>query len=231
MVENSRIAQHDGTVDAAIAALTATVIAYWTAVELNLSRVFSGTPTVSSARTQLTQQLGSLGDLITPVLNDQLSMLGYSNSGYTPTRNQLRDSAVELITQTNSGAFETLMAAVALSIISGGEAVAARLSLETLAKSLSGGVTRSIQDTVVATDSAYGIYIMRDRGVERFTYAGGVIDTTREFCESHVDKTYSEAEIRSIWSSQTWGGKKPGDPFVTRGGYNCRHHWIPDAQQ
>jgi len=28
-------------------------------------------------------------------------------------------------------------------------------------------------------------------------------------------------------TSQTWQGKAQGDPFVVRGGYNCRHHWQP----
>jgi hypothetical protein len=37
----------------------------------------------------------------------------------------------------------------------------------------------------------------------------------------------TEKQIRNIWNSQTWQGKKPGDPFVVRGGYNCRHMFVP----
>ena len=32
-------------------------------------------------------------------------------------------------------------------------------------------------------------------------------------------------EVRSLWASKNWKGKKPGDPLIVRGGYNCRHQW------
>jgi hypothetical protein len=35
-----------------------------------------------------------------------------------------------------------------------------------------------------------------------------------------------EETIYSIWDDD-WQGKEPGDPFVVRGGYNCRHFWVP----
>lgn len=63
-------------------------------------------------------------------------------------------------------------------------------------------------------------------GIRRYRYVGGLIATSRDFCSRHNDKVYTEREIQSIWRGN-WGGKAPGDPFVVRGGYNCRHHWIP----
>ena len=39
-------------------------------------------------------------------------------------------------------------------------------------------------------------------------------------------KTFTEEEINSKWQG-SWAGKAPGDPFIVRGGYNCRHHWLP----
>lgn len=65
-----------------------------------------------------------------------------------------------------------------------------------------------------------------EAGIERFIYSGDIIDSTRDFCERHVDKEYTIDEIREIWS-ESWAGKKPGDPFRVRGGYNCRHYWVP----
>ena len=32
-------------------------------------------------------------------------------------------------------------------------------------------------------------------------------------------------EIKSIWSTRSWSGKKCGNPLVVRGGYNCRHQF------
>ena len=38
---------------------------------------------------------------------------------------------------------------------------------------------------------------------------------------------FTEEEARSVWSSQSWSGKSGSDPFVNRGGYRCRHSFIP----
>jgi hypothetical protein len=59
----------------------------------------------------------------------------------------------------------------------------------------------------------------------KYKYVGGIILTTRPFCNSHNGKVYSQTEITNIWSG-SWEGKAPGDPFAVRGGYNCRHFWI-----
>lgn len=65
-----------------------------------------------------------------------------------------------------------------------------------------------------------------EQNVKRFQYVGGVIDTTRPFCEQLDGGIYTEEEIQDIWRDE-WSGKAPGDPFVVRGGYNCRHFWVP----
>jgi hypothetical protein len=61
--------------------------------------------------------------------------------------------------------------------------------------------------------------------VQRYQYVGGLIDSSREFCQTHDGAIYTEQEIRDIWND-TWPGQAPGDPFVVRGGYNCRHTWV-----
>lgn len=86
--------------------------------------------------------------------------------------------------------------------------------------------------TTYATDSinqfsaSLTINLANEVGVERFRYRGNVIRDTREFCEKHINKEYTREEIDRIWSG-SWAGKSPGDPFIVRGGYNCRHRWIP----
>ena len=64
-------------------------------------------------------------------------------------------------------------------------------------------------------------------GATKWKYFGSLIQDSRKFCEDTVNKEFTEDEIREIWSTQDWAGKAPGDPFVVRGGYNCRHHWRP----
>lgn len=63
-------------------------------------------------------------------------------------------------------------------------------------------------------------------GLEYAIYSGTVMDTTRPWCERHVNKVLSRAEIEA-WKNQTWKGKITVgyDPYLDAGGFNCRHHW------
>jgi hypothetical protein len=65
-----------------------------------------------------------------------------------------------------------------------------------------------------------------DLGIDRFEYYGDLINDSRQFCVDHVGKTYTTEEIKNIWEG-SWAGKAAGDPFIVRGGYNCRHQWLP----
>jgi hypothetical protein len=76
-------------------------------------------------------------------------------------------------------------------------------------------------------DGAVTILRSAVAGIDRFRYVGGLIPTSRNFCQSHNGDIMTLKEINNIWKSQTWGGKAPGNPFVVRGGYNCRHHFVP----
>lgn len=62
--------------------------------------------------------------------------------------------------------------------------------------------------------------------IHKFKYAGTLIKDSRPWCIDHVGKIFTEEEIEE-WESQTWKGKKAGDPFITRGGWRCRHRWLP----
>jgi len=83
-----------------------------------------------------------------------------------------------------------------------------------------------VQDTVMKFDGAYTAGKAKREGIKRWRYAGGVISETRPWCEEHTGQIYTEDEINDLWSSG-WVGKESGDPFVVRGGYNCRHFWVP----
>jgi len=65
-----------------------------------------------------------------------------------------------------------------------------------------------------------------EAGITNFQYYGDVIADSREFCINNVGKVFTEEEIQRKWEG-SWAGKAPGDPFIVRGGYNCRHHWLP----
>lgn len=94
-----------------------------------------------------------------------------------------------------------------------------------------GGMYQSVSteahDMVMDFDGVFTIHRARQAGLKRFKYSGTLIANSRDFCVRHVGETYTEEEIRSIWSSQSWSGKRAGDPFVVRGGERCRHFFIP----
>lgn len=67
-------------------------------------------------------------------------------------------------------------------------------------------------------------------GMNYARYAGGEMDTSRDFCLARTGKIFSREEIEA-WSGITWQGKTtPYDPFLDLGGYNCTHtlDWVPD---
>ena len=89
--------------------------------------------------------------------------------------------------------------------------------------------------TTYATDSLnqYSASITaataREQGIDSFEYYGDVIRDSREFCKKHVGKIYTADEITQIWAG-SWAGKSAGDPIIVRGGYNCRHQWLPKVE-
>lgn len=70
------------------------------------------------------------------------------------------------------------------------------------------------------------LLVEKNGSIDRWKYVGGIIGTTRDWCRQHNGQTLTKKEIEA-WRNFTWAGKKEGDPFVVRGGWNCRHHWMP----
>ena len=87
--------------------------------------------------------------------------------------------------------------------------------------------TQVVQDSIMGFDGQFAKYRADQIGLNHFTYTGTTVRDSRDFCKNHVGKTYTKEQIENIWASQSWSGKSSGDPFIVRGGYNCRHHWQP----
>ena len=75
-------------------------------------------------------------------------------------------------------------------------------------------------------DRAANLVYAERLGLNYAIYSGTVKDTTRPWCEKHVNKVYSRKEI-DAWKNADWAGKiQVGyDPYLDAGGFNCRHHW------
>jgi len=86
--------------------------------------------------------------------------------------------------------------------------------------------TQMANDSLAQYSASITKATANEAGITNFKYYGDVIRDSREFCRNNVGKTFTEEEINSKWQG-SWAGKAPGDPFIVRGGYNCRHHWLP----
>ena len=73
--------------------------------------------------------------------------------------------------------------------------------------------------------------IRKEIGLKFAFYQGGLIESSRPFCEQRNGKVYSESEIMS-WEFLDFKGKPEigYSPIADLGGYNCRHRldWISD---
>lgn len=88
-------------------------------------------------------------------------------------------------------------------------------------------LTTTADNVVGSFNGTYAKAQASRNGVENFEYVGGVMATSRPFCVSMVGSRMNAEDIQNLWDGSSWAGKEPGDPFVVRGGYNCRHYWVP----
>jgi len=83
-----------------------------------------------------------------------------------------------------------------------------------------------VQDALMGFDGQFAKYRADELGLTSYIYYGSIIRDSRDFCVEHANQIFTEDEARSLWQ-QDWQGKSGSDPFLDRGGYNCRHHWQP----
>ena len=90
-----------------------------------------------------------------------------------------------------------------------------------------------LNDSLRDFDATLNFNKSQDAGLTYVKYYGDVIPTTRDICRNVINGVYDKRkgglftidEVKKLWASRSWSGKKPGDPLIVRGGYNCRHQW------
>ena len=82
-------------------------------------------------------------------------------------------------------------------------------------------------DSVMQFHGQFTVKKAKESGLKHFTYTGTLVRDSRPFCVNMVGRTLTEKQFRDRWNSDSWNGKSSGDPFIVRGGYRCRHTWIP----
>lgn len=86
-----------------------------------------------------------------------------------------------------------------------------------------------VKDTLFQYARAYQNSVTADLKLVWYLYAGGLIDTSRPFCQSRAGKYFHEDEIKS-WASLQWAGKDnlttESSIFILVGGHSCLHQLI-----
>ena len=82
-------------------------------------------------------------------------------------------------------------------------------------------------DSVMQFHGQFTVAKAKEAGLNHFTYTGTLVRDSRPFCVEMLNRTLTEEQIRDMWNNRAWQGKSTGDPFIVRGGYRCRHTWIP----
>jgi hypothetical protein len=85
-----------------------------------------------------------------------------------------------------------------------------------------------VQDALMGFDGQFAKFRADELGLTHYIYYGSIIRDSRDFCVEHANKIFTEDEARALWQKE-WQGKSGSDPFLDRGGYNCRHHWQPTS--
>ena len=88
-------------------------------------------------------------------------------------------------------------------------------------------------DSIREFDAQLNLAKSSEAGLKWLKYQGGIIPTSRNHCRNMVSGLYNRRrnglftidEVKRLWSSRGWKGKKSGNPLIVRGGYNCRHQW------
>ena len=83
-----------------------------------------------------------------------------------------------------------------------------------------------VQDALMGFDGQFAKFRADELGLTSYVYYGSIIRDSRDFCVEHANQIFTEEEARALWQND-WQGKSGSDPFLDRGGYNCRHHWQP----
>jgi len=147
---------------------------------------------------------------------------------FTALKNQLETSFVHLGTSIS----DKMIQSVYDKVISGGKFSGL---IDNFRGLLTGSVTQtgkslSSYAKTYASDSVNGYYAQihkkkaTESGLTDFLYYGNIMNDSREWCVKHVGKVYTLAEVKAF-ETQSWQGKKAGDIFIVRGGFNCRHQF------
>jgi hypothetical protein len=156
----------------------------------------------------------------------------------TATREALRRSMFDAVL--GSGRFDDFTQNVAASLrmdvptgrITTGTGLVRRVNFEAQARTIA-------HDSITQHGAAVNEEAARSAGIDYFLYGGPLDGITRKFCADCIRGTgdpgkraiapriYTRAARAELNNGQTGAGSVP----IARGGYNCRHRWLPLTEE
>jgi hypothetical protein len=82
-----------------------------------------------------------------------------------------------------------------------------------------------VHDSLMSFDATLNQKKADDLEIENFLYFGSTVKGTRDFCRAYAGETRTREEWNNIGSGD-WQGKREGDFFINRGGYQCGHQLV-----
>ena len=152
--------------------------------------------------------------LLTEIIGNQLSMY---DSLSVSTKALLNAAIIDSVV--NGGLKDDLINAIRNILTGSGSVTATGRPMSAYASTLT-------QDSLMEYYANANLLASEEAGIDKFEYAGTLIKDSRDWCISHQDKQYTKEEIAGF-DGDSWAGKKSGSTMIHRGGYNCRHWWIP----
>ena len=89
--------------------------------------------------------------------------------------------------------------------------------------------TQISRDALNQFSGNYNQAISANLNMEWYFYSGTIIEDSRSYCIERAGKYFHKKEVEEV--PQQWSGRIPGtnsaNIFTNRGGYNCRHIYLP----
>jgi len=179
--------------------------------------------------------IDAIDDLFDVTLDDVKTMDVRALEIGDAVKKQVMDHAKKSITaQTDLSGVYSQIKSKSVSLMSKYDGISLKELRETLQKSIviDGMIdrywSRWTGDIYNQYQRAGGNEIRKELGLKYAMYEGGLIETSRKFCEDKNGEVFTEQEIQA-WADEDWPGKNEGYvPELDCGGYNCRHRlrWI-----
>lgn len=152
------------------------------------------------------------------------------NSSISLTRNSLTESGI------NQFVINPMIEILNNGITTGADVFEMEETLRTLVVGDStrlGGLERYVtqisRDALNQFSSNYTQSISANTGMQWYFYSGTIIDDSRSYCIQRAGKYFHKKEVENV--PQQWDGRIPGtnagNIYTNRGGYNCRHLYMP----